>query len=50
MVTLRFTLYPRRLQPVAQHHQLVNLSNDSVLLGEGREGNKHLSQNFKINV
>ena len=29
----------RRLQPVAQRHQLVDLGDDAVLLGEGWEGN-----------
>ena len=31
-------LRPRRLQPVAQRHQLIDLGDDAVLLGEGRKG------------
>ena len=30
---------PRRLQPVAQRHQLIDLGDDAVLFGEGWEGN-----------
>ena len=37
-VARRLPLRPRRLQPVAQRHQLIDLGDDAVLLGEGWEG------------
>ena len=37
-VARRLPLRPRRLQPVAQRHQLIDLGDDAVLFGERWEG------------
>ena len=39
-------LRPRRLQPVAQRHQLIDLGDDAVLFGEGWEGKGRLRDIF----
>ncbi len=36
-VARRLPLVPRRLQPVAQRHQFIDLGDDALLLGERRE-------------
>ncbi len=51
-VARRLPVRPRRLQPVAQRHQLIDLGDDAVLLGEGWEGNdlidRHLRREFDL--
>ena len=37
-VARRLPLGPRRLQPIAQRHQFIDLGDDAVLFGEGWEG------------
>ncbi len=37
-VARRLPLGPRRLQPVAQRHQFINLGDDAALLGQGWKG------------
>ena len=40
-VAHRLAACPRRLQPVAQGHQFIDLGDDAVLLGEGWEGKRN---------
>ena len=47
-VAHRLPLRPRRLQPIAQRHQFIDLGDDAVLLGEGWEGNRNCSKSHRV--
>ena len=49
-VPRRLPLRLGRVQPVAERHQFINLGNDAVLLGEGREGEGNAQQFFQLDT
>ena len=46
-VARRLALGPRRLQPVAQRHQLIDLGDDAVLFGEGWERKSEIAKSVR---
>ena len=47
-VAHRLAACPRRLQPVAQRHQFIDLGDDAALLGEGWEGKGRMRKSMRF--